>query len=553
MSYTTFSKSQWVRDQMDEAISPRRDFVDDVNDRRANGWPAGAVTNYMKGNSQYAGFTPMFHDMLCHDIWTGACPLRNMVAFAIQQFVIVSSRDRAASNERILAYWEILRKNAFTTIEQLMQEISLTAAMANYLTFFAKKKADPATGTSPDENYARELMQLFSIGVIDLERNGTPKLTGGQETETYSSVDIQQLARVFTGFINPQTNNADFQRIPDRDVDENANRIDFRLPLNGVPADHEWGAKTFLGSTIPEVTDPAEQTVARMQQEVRDAVSIICQHDNLLPFWAIGLIKTLVKSNPTPAYVEYVVSAGEVGLFQLPDGTVIGSGVRSDLKAMICAVMFHNEAHVVDFADPNAGKIRHPYVVQQMIRRWCGDYEGAHPPTTTSIHGSHFYRGFGSESDADLLFLPCYQPSVFGHGSPFYVPVGTPAGDAGLTSDGLEFFLASTFADFLRSQVPGVGNGGFGGDINGAELLMDLAIAANADFDADVNAYCDKIANQYFGGLLSAQTVAIMKEISGNMYEAFIAGTPATRTNFDTRSLTPIAIGILSTEHWVQR
>lgn len=553
MAYTTFSKSEWFKSQIDPAQSPRRDFVDEIEIRIANGFPPGTITNYMKGNSTYAGFTPAFHDMLCHDIWTGACPLRNMVALAIQQFVIVSTVDRAASQVRMFAYWEILRRNAFTTIEQLLQEVSLTAAMANYLTFFGKKKADPVSGTAPDENYARELLQLFSIGVPELNRDGTLKLTGGLEDETYTSVDIQELAKVFTGFVNPQTTNFFQQRDPDRDTDHLGNRIDFRQPLNGIPEDHEWGEKNFLGATMPAVTNPAGQTVAAMQQEVRDAVSIICQHPNLLPYWSMRLIENLVKENPSPAYVEYVVSAGEVGLFRLPNGDVVGEGVRGDLIAMIAAVMFHNEAHIVNFADPNAGKIRNPYVASHMVRRWSGNYSTAHPPLTTTIHESRFYNGFLGESDFEFLFVPCYQPSVFGYGSPFHVPVGTPAGDAGLTSAGLDFFSPDNLAKYLRSLVPGVGNGGFGGDFNGNELLFDNVAVNNVEFDLDTDAYCDKIARQFFGGVLPPETVVIMKEMSSNMKEAFDASSPATRTNFDSRSLTPVIVGMLCTGFWVQR
>jgi len=191
--------------------------------------------------------------------------------------------------------------------------------MADYLTYLNNKKANEDTGRMPDENYAREILQLFSIGLNELNMDGTLKLdSSGNPIPTFTNEDIGGLAKVFTGLT-----------LDHEAAEEWWDKFAFPLIIN--ERNHSERAKVFLGKTIPENTD-AETSINR-------AINIIFEHPNVAPFISRQLIQRFTASNPEPAYVERVANVFETGTYTGPDGTIFGSTGRGDLSATLAAIL----------------------------------------------------------------------------------------------------------------------------------------------------------------------------------------------------------------------
>ena len=200
----------------------------------------------------------------------------------------------------------------------------------------------------PDENYAREILQLFSIGLYELNADGTPRLDGdGKPIETYNNSDITGLARVFTGL------DLDVDGGFDEEAEDNLGYADSQClmrPMRVFADDHSSLEKQFLGSTIPANTDA--------QSSISTALDIIFNHPNVGPFIARQLIQRLVTSHPRPAYVARVAMAFDQGSFQLPDGDSVGTGQRGDLAATVAAILFDLEARDSVVTASTFGKVR---------------------------------------------------------------------------------------------------------------------------------------------------------------------------------------------------
>ena len=204
--------------------------------------------------------------------------------------------------------------------------------MGYYLTFAGNRKANPATGAVPDENYARELMQLFTIGLVRLDMDGSVQTANGQPIETYTQDDITGLARVFTGWNIANADNS----TPDR----------MRLAMTNTAAQHETGVKTFLGTNIPAGTaGPASLGLA---------LDAIFAHPNVPPFVSKQLIQHLVTSNPSPAYVGRISAVFANN----------GAGVRGDLRAVVRAILLDAEART----DANAGGTQYGKLREPILR-----------------------------------------------------------------------------------------------------------------------------------------------------------------------------------------
>jgi uncharacterized protein (DUF1800 family) len=293
-------------------------------------------------NSQ-AGFDPVMWRQLI------ASPdqLRQRVGMALLDILVVGIDGFNVGWRQfaMAAYVDVLMDNAFGNFRNLLEQVSTSAAMGYFLTFIGSRKANPATGAVPDENYARELMQLFTIGLVRLNADGTVQGSGGQPIETYAQSDVSGLARVFTGFTLDSADNS----TPDR----------LRRPMVINANFHESGAKSFLGTTIPAGTGGAES--------LRIALDAIFAHPNVAPFIGKQLIQRLVTSNPSPAYVSRISAVFENN----------GSGVRGDLRAVVRAILLDFEARG-DPATPSFGKLRTPV---QRLTGWARAFGANSPPT----------------------------------------------------------------------------------------------------------------------------------------------------------------------------
>lgn len=261
--------------------------------------------------------------------------LRQRVAFALSEILVVSAHDGLSSEQLGLAgYYDILIRNAFGNYRDILGEITLNPVMGEYLSMKGNRKPDASENIQPDENFARELLQLFSIGLQLLNDDGTPTLDeGGVALPTYSQETIQNFARVFTGW-------------------HFANAEDFRWPQNKDYLSamtawqdyHDTGAKTLLQS----VQLPAGQTA---EQDLNDALDNIFSHPNVGPFISKQLIQRLVTSNPSKEYVRDVAA-----VFNRNE-----NGERGSLGSVIKAILLHREARFGHLDSPESfGKVREP-------------------------------------------------------------------------------------------------------------------------------------------------------------------------------------------------
>jgi uncharacterized protein (DUF1800 family) len=306
--------------------------------------------------------------------------LRHRVAFALHSILVVSALD-LPEHRQYVPYLRILHEGAFGNYRQLLERITLNPAMGRYLNMLNNAKANPARNTVANENYARELMQLFTIGLVELNPNGTPK-TGNPAS--YDESHVSELAKVFTGWTSAPMNGAAPRfRAPDN----------WAEPMIPIEAEHDTTAKAIL----PGVTLPAGQMA---RQDLAAALDAIFNHPNVGPFVSYRLIQRLVTSNPSPAYVERVARVFNSN----------SRGVRGDLKEVVEAILTDSEAGTGPGAytemSADQGSLREPLALTlNLIRALDMRSNGGLASTINGVGQNLFHPG-----------------SVFSYFSPFSRP-----------------------------------------------------------------------------------------------------------------------------------
>lgn len=421
--------SEWVIDQFNAPMTlnlPRIDSLLQLDETPEDDF------------SEFAGMTTTF------SFWINAIggndQLRQRVAFALSEILVVSNfgGDFLFSEPRALGYYQdILVRNAFGNYRKLIEDVTYSPAMGYYLTYLGNRKADAESGRMPDENYARELMQLFTIGLNELEMDGSQRLDGnGNPIETYDNTDITGLAKVFTG-LSYNCENFDPAYWEDCDYDRES---DFDEPMLTWDQFHSDEAKTFLGLTIEANTNT--------EDSVEQALDHIFSQPSVAPFVGRQLIQRLVTSHPAPDYIERVANAFDEGSYTLPNDTVVGTGERGDMQATIAAILFDEDARgEPDVAGSTFGKVREPIV---RFANWARAFNAGtiSPEATVQL-----WYTTGADS---LSQQPYKSPSVFNFFRPGYVAPGTETGAQGLTMP--EFQLINTssisgYANFITYFV----------------------------------------------------------------------------------------------------
>lgn len=250
------------------------------------------------------------------NMYHGADQLRQRMEFALSQLLVISA-NKNIYGEELVPYVRLLSKHAFGNYRSLLRDITLSPTMGKYLDLANSMKSSDST--SPNENYARELMQLFTIGLVELNQDGSTKLNAqGQPIPTYDQHTLREIARALTGWTYPTR--------PGETPDGN-NWEYFVGLMEPRPENHDTGTKTLLNGTVI----PAGQTVT---QDLDAVLDNLFQHPNLPPFLATRLIRSLVTSNPSPAYITRVADVFANN----------GQGVRGDLWAVLKAVLTDTEA-----------------------------------------------------------------------------------------------------------------------------------------------------------------------------------------------------------------
>lgn len=356
----------------------------------------------------------------------GEDQLRQRMAFALSQILVVSADSALARAPQTLAhYMDILTTGAFGNYRDLLEAVTYSPAMAIYLTYLRNEKADPATGRVPDENYARELLQLFTIGLVALESDGTPVVDGnGDQLELYDNTDVTGLASVFTGLSFAGAGfNAPLRQLP---------AAAYYSPLATFDAFHSLEAKQFLNVTIPAGT-PAAQSIDL-------ALDAIFEHPNVGPFIGRQLIQRFVTGAPEAAYVQRVAQAFDSGRYALPSGSVVGDGRRGDLSATLAAVLFDPQARDAQARLATGfGKLREPVL---RFTHWARAFEvnSADASNEAVLRNTARAEALGQQ--------PYLSPSVFNFYRPGYIAPGTETGAAGLTQPELQITNATTLVGY---------------------------------------------------------------------------------------------------------
>ncbi len=432
--------------------------------------------------------TSLSDNEVMHTFWresaTGWNQLRRRVAFALSQIFVISLQDANLQSYRrgVASYMDMLTRNAFGNYRQLLQDVTLHPMMGLYLSHLRNRKEDPALNRVPDQNYAREVMQLFSIGLYRLNPDGTLVLdvTTGQPIETYGPNDIVGLSRVFTGFSwagcpSTSTNcfNGSGTQSPNREV----------LPMQSFPQFHSTSEKSFLGTTI------AANTTLDPLGDLNRALDVIAAHPNVGSFIGRQLIQRLVTSNPSPAYVGRVAQAFNTGRYQ-SGAYVVGTGQRGDLRATIAAILLDIEARTVPAGGP--GKTREPVL---RVAQWMRAFNAR------SASGN-FLLGTTDDPATSLGQSPMRSPTVFNFYRPGYVPPNTAIATAGLVAP--EFQIVSEvsvvgYSNFMRSQVQNGAGSNTPRDIQ-PDYTAEMAIADNPA------ALVDRVSLLLTAGSMSAST-----------------------------------------------
>ena len=405
--------------------------------------------------------------MLWNQLLTSTDAVRKRMTLALSEFFVVSltGLDFSWRSHAIAAWWDILGANVLGNFRKLLEDVTLNAAMGAYLNTKGNLKENAATNRVPDENYGREVMQLFTLGLHQLNLDGSEKRAAdGSKLDSYSQSDISNLARVFTGWDFDQTQNVTIlEPVQNRTI---PNTAFTRLPMRLNPANHSTLGSSFLGVTVPAGSDGVAA--------LKIALDTLFNHPNVGPFFGKQMIQRLVTSNPSPAYVARVASAFNNN----------GAGVRGDLKAVFSAVLLDAEARgPAGLTLSGFGKLREPII---RFVQWGRSFG------ITSARGS-WKIGDLSNPATQLGQSPLRSPSVFNFFRPGYVPPSTALSASQTPAPEFQLVNESSVGGYLNYMQGVIRNGVF---VNAPDLPNNASSAANGfDITASYSAELALVAD----------------------------------------------------------
>ncbi|MEO6030520.1 MAG: DUF1800 domain-containing protein, partial [Burkholderiaceae bacterium] len=452
---------RWIDEQLNKPASSYRAL-----------WESTDAAIKARDPNPGAGRSEMINAFWTHAI-RGDDQLRQRVAFALSQIFVISMYDGAVGDNprAAAAYLDMLGEKGLGNYRSLLEGVARHPLMGSYLTSIKNQKADTRTGRVPDENFAREVMQLMSIGLHELNADGSEKVASGRPIDTYDQADIGGMARVFTGWSWDCPDGPDNSCFFWGSANNHSDPDRFFKPMQGFPQYHSPEEKSFLGVTIPA------QSRADPELSLRIALDTLYKHPNVGPFIGRQLIQRLVTSNPSPQYVAAVTAVFNDN----------GAGVRGDMKAVVKAVLMNAEARRVS---SRSGKVREPVLkLSAFLRAFAFKSD------------SGAYRVGNTDSAGDRLGQTVlHAPSVFNFYRPGYVPPGTEAAKAGLAAPEMQLAQETTaagYVNYMRDNVAS-GVGDWNDTLNGvvykrrdlhADFSAELALADNpADLVERLNA-----------------------------------------------------------------
>ena len=466
----------------------------------------------------------------------GEDQLRQRVAFALSEIMVVSQVGALLNLPNATAdFHDMLARNAFGNYRTLLEEVTLHPAMGVSLSMLGNQKAVAGTNLRPDENYAREMMQLFSIGLVELNVDGSNRLdASGQAIPTYNQEIIEGYARVFTGWkwacASTVTTCTFANTRPQLAPATGYNQI---KPMQLFADQHETGTKRVLaysGSTLTNGTIPANQSGA---QDLKDALDNVFNHPNVGPFISRQLIQKLVTSNPSPAYVQRVAEKFNND----------GSGRRGNLEAVVRAILLDSEARgaATGAQAAYAGKLKEPLL--RLTQLW----RAYNARSASGKIGAA--RNFAGGAAAVFGQAQGSSPSVFNFFSPFFASSGEIA-DAGRVAP--EMQIATEYANTQIANffwVQSLSRTQLATTLNADDMFInttdELAIAADSE------ALVNRVAEKLLGG--STQMSAALKSETKAQIERTAVPTTNPTTALATRAADAIYLIITSPEFALQR
>ncbi len=381
--------------------------------------------------------------------------LRQRVQYSLSEIFVISGTNASVQSmpRGEANYYDMLGADAFGNFRQLLQDVTLNPMMGQWLNMLGNDKGNATT--DPDENYAREVMQLFTIGLYQLNNDGTQKLDGsGNPIPTYSNTDVMGMAAVFTGFswqIPGDTTEAGWSNCCEYVGTGFGEEL---LPMTSYPDHHSTVEKDFLGVTIPASSNPDPNG------DLKIALDTLFNHPNLPPFFCKQLIEHMVTSNPSPAYVNRVATVFE------DDGT----GTRGNMQAVITAILLDPEARgtATDVANPQYGKVR------EALLRYT---EWARAFTAQSRNGGYW---LGSTEDPiyGLGEMTLRSPTVFNWFAPNYVPSGSSIWPTSLLGPEFQMTNVTTVVGYLNYMQGAIGANATSGPDVFASYGTELGLAS---------------------------------------------------------------------------
>jgi uncharacterized protein (DUF1800 family) len=461
--------------------------------------------------------------------------MRKRMALALSEFFVVSLSGTTFSwqNFGYAKWWDMLCEKAFGNYRDLLEEVTLSPAMGNYLNTKGNKKEN-ASGRVPDENYSREVMQLFTIGLYQLNPDGTEVKDGtGKSVDSYTQSDVTNLARVFTGYnfdtsdgvkTNVTRNDGTVFTVISRDFA--AKRMSF------LASDHSTLEAKFLGATVPANSSGPES--------LKIALDTLFKHPNVAPFFAKQMIQRLVTSNPSPAYVGRVAAAFKDN----------GAGIRGDLKAVWSAILLDDEAR----SPQNAASLTHGKLREPMVRfiQWA--------------------RTFGFKSAADSWKLaetsntstrlgqsPLRSPSVFNFFRPGFVPPNTALSLTKSVAPEFQLVNETTVSGYLNFMLGTIRNGfsvrNPSSPLNVSDTTSPLVLDMQASYVDEVALVSDPVAlvNHVNTVLCAGRNSASNLKLMSDAITATALAVPPTDAQKLDRVAAAVFMAMACSEYLVQK
>jgi uncharacterized protein (DUF1800 family) len=410
----------------------------------------------------------------------GADQLRARTAFALSQIMVISNVAPDIRPYAMSSYIDMLNRNAFGNYRQLLKDVTLHPAMGYYLNMINSQRDNAQTGAHPNENYAREVLQLFSIGLVMLNIDGTPQLDGaGKPIPSYDESVVRGFAKAFTGWSYPNATAFD-------DADEEVSQA-WTSPMKAFAAQHSPEAKKLLsGVTLPSGQSP--------ERDMDAAIDNIFNHPNVAPFVCRQLIQRLVTSNPSRPYLSRVASVFNNN----------GGGVRGDLRAVVSAILLDPEARASAPA-ANFGKQREPVV------RFANFLRGLDAKSSNGRNAIHYLES----ADNGLGQSPLLAPSVFNYFSPNFRPAGKIA-QANLVAPEFQITTETTVAGGLNFFANLFNNDGYGYDDSALKLNYSALQAKAGNPDALIAELNAVYFNYAMGGKLLTRMKTMLSALPAN-------------------------------------